>query len=80
MIIKRINKNTGEVLNQYNLHVNEKIIYIENTIYIVTNEEYDKYILGQIEPFEFNDAPYELGEYLLTEEEMLVIEGSSLYE
>ena len=60
--IIRYNIKTKEVEHEYEVREGEKIVYIENTLYIVTEEELKKYINGEIETFEFDDAAYELEE------------------
>lgn len=66
--IIRINK--GEVVNEYSIRDDEKIVVIEGILYILSEVEYQKLIKGEIEIWEIDDAPYESNE----EGEMLVFE------
>ena len=56
------NIKTKEIEHEYKVRNDEKIVYIENTLYIVTDDELKKYVSGEIENFEFDDAAYELEE------------------
>lgn len=58
MILKRVNNKTGEVLNTYELYNDETIIVLDGVLYIVTKEEYDKYLAGELEDFEFKEAGF----------------------
>lgn len=58
--IKRINRETGEVLKTYELYKDEEIIVVDGVIYIVTKEEYSKYINGEIETYEFEEAGFDV--------------------
>lgn len=61
--IIRYNTKDKEIINEYMLfNSNEKVIQINNAIYIVTTEEFNKYINGEIEPFEFDEPSFELEE------------------
>ena len=58
--IVRYNIRNHEIEHEYEIREGEKVIQLENAIYIVTENELNQYLNGEIEPFEFNDAPYEL--------------------
>ena len=60
--IIRYNTKDKEIINEYMVLNNEKVIQINNTIYIATREEFNKYINGEIEPFEFDEPAFELEE------------------
>ena len=58
MIILRKNIKTGEVINEYELRSNEIAFMQDGTLYIVTPDELERYERGEIEDYEFDDAPY----------------------
>lgn len=67
--LMRINRTNNEVIKEYNIRDDEKVIYAEEKIFIVSTKEYDKYIKGEIETYDFDDVSYET-----ENNEILVIE------
>lgn len=57
--IIRIDKANNEIIKEYEIRDYENVIYVEGKIFIVSTKEYNKYIEGEIETYDFDDAPYE---------------------
>lgn len=60
--IIRYNMKNKKVEHEYKVRKDEHVVQIENAIYIVSENELNQYLKGELEPFEFDDAPYELEE------------------
>ena len=50
------------IIKSYPIYEDEIIVQIDNAIYVITQKEFEKYINGEIEVFEFNEPSFELEE------------------